>query len=944
MNSARLVLRRQWPLNVRHTSYLLASCIAALLGVIVASRPAPAPVGVPRASSVARSPHELAELAFPEQAAVARTIGGSDRTYWVRRSGSGLSALGAGLSTSFRAAGVVVRADGRSAGLSLSAVGRGVALAPVAAAMPQASHNRVVYDRGSLQEWYANGPAGLEQGFRLARRPAASVAGALTLSLALSGGLHAALDANRLGLTLRTAAGRAVLRYTGLSATDALGHHLAAHLALRGGRVLIVVDDAHARYPITVDPFVQSALLTASKGDPGQYIGSSVAASADGRTLAIAGPNAGLGVIYVFTEPTGGWTNMTQTTELHTPSSVNSNPPWGLAMSANAETIVWGPCVYTRPSQGWVGTVEVKPVTLGAGEGSGQTAVAISGDTIVQGERLTHVEGHTTYGQGAVYVFVEPEGGWKTTETATARLLGSGEAEEYFGTAVAIEGETIVTSAPKHGSDGALEVFKRPPGGWASTETPTAELSAPGTGGTEIGAEKNALAMSGGTIVAGSWAPYVGGTETEGSADVFEEPETGWANATKAIAELTGEGEAYEDFGASVAVDGGTIAVGARTTPTAQEGAVYVFSEPAPGWETTTAAETLTPSHAESGGFGDAVAIGAGTILAGAPKAVVEEVGPGVREDGDAYVFFGPPPPPPSAVISSPVGSGSYEQGVVVHTAFSCAEGAGGPGLESCVDSNGVSGGVGTLATSVVGVHSYSVTAKSEDGQSATAEIGYTVTAAKVVASVETTKVVPVETAKVVEEVLLGCSKRALVLNDVLVRGGRVELTGSAASSLDGQQVSIVFGASKKVASVTVASNGEFSASLPLPSAKVRDSNSARYTAVSGAERSLSLKLTRRLSLESLTVSGGSVVLSGQVVLPLARPVALVTVQQQLECGATREVLKFKPAANGRFRVSVPVPVGAKAAIYRLTTSVRESTRSRHSFATYSLPLPIALG
>lgn len=329
MNSGPLVLRRQWPLDVRHTAYLLAACIAALLGVIVASRPGPAPVGVPRASSVARSPHELAELAFPEQAAVARTIGGSDRTYWVRRSAGGLSALGAGLTTSFRAAGVVVRADGRSAGLSLGAVGRGAALAPVAAAIPRASHNRVVYDRGSLQEWYANGPAGLEQGFRLARRPAASAAGALTLSLALSGGLHAALDANQLGLTLRTAAGRAVLRYTGLSATDALGHRLAAHLALRGERVLIVVDDAHARYPIAVDPFVQSALLTASKGDPGQYIGSSVAASADGRTLAIAGPNAGLGVIYVFTEPTGGWTNMTQTTELHTPSSVNSNPPWG---------------------------------------------------------------------------------------------------------------------------------------------------------------------------------------------------------------------------------------------------------------------------------------------------------------------------------------------------------------------------------------------------------------------------------------------------------------------------------------------------------------------------------------------------------------------------------------------------------------------------------------
>jgi hypothetical protein len=306
-----------------------------------------------------------------------------------------------------------------------------------------------------------------------------------------------------------------------------------------------------------------------------------------------------------------------------------------------------------------------------------------------------------------------------------------------------------------------------------------------------------------------------------------------------------------------------------------------------------------------------------------------------------------PVPPAPSAVISSPVSGVSYEQGAVVPTAFSCVEGVGGPGLESCVDSNGVSGGVGTLATSVVGVHSYSVTARSEDGQSTSAEISYTVTAAKAAKVAQVAQVAPAvsgESKKVVEEVLLGCSKRALVLNDVLVRGGRVELTGSAASSLDGKQVSIIFGASEKLASVTVASNGTFSANLPLPSAKVRDSNGARYTAVSGAQRSLSLKLTRRLSLESLTVSGGRVLLSGQVVLPLAHPVATVTVDQQLECGATSVVLRFKPPANGRFHVSVPVPAGAKAAIYRLTTSVRESARSGHSFATYSLPLPIALG
>jgi alpha-tubulin suppressor-like RCC1 family protein len=200
-------------------------------------------------------------------------------------------------------------------------------------------------------------------------------------------------------------------------------------------------------------------------------------------------------------------------------------------------------------------------------------------------------------------------------------------------------------------------------------------------------------------------------------------------------------------------------------------------------------------------------------------------------------------------------------------------------------------------------------------------------------------------TPQAIEEVLLGCSKSKLVLSDVLIRGGRVALSGSAAASLAGKKVEILFNERKRVASATVGKDGQFSTTAPLPPAKIRDSLSTRYRAVLGGLRSLNLKLVRRLQLEPPRASGTVVTLSGQIVPPLTKPIAPVLVEQQLECGVTTIAKTFTPSASGRFHITLTVPAGARAGLYRLRSKVAANAHAnREGFSTYSLPLPVALG
>jgi hypothetical protein len=412
------------------------------------------------------------------QGPVSAALGRDEQAY--RLTGLQVANPAQHLRAGFSRRGAMIVSGRARLGMTLSGFGYASALTPLRSINPRASAGRVRYAEGSLTEWFANGPLGIEQGFDLAARPSAG-GGPLTFSLALSGNLVSRLQGDSVQLEGRGVA----LRYGDLIATDAHGRVLHSWLQLVRGHVLIRVDDRGAAYPLRIDPFIQQAELSASNSAAGDQLGWSVAVSGDtivaGAPFRNVGPNVKQGTAYVFVMPAAGWAGATQTAEL-------------------------------TASDG------------AAGDALGYS-VAVAGSTVV-----ASAPGHTAGsnpGQGAAYVFVMPASGW-AKETQTAELTASNGARgEELGSSVAVAGNTIVAGAPfqtvgSHAEEGAAYVFAMPAAGWAGSLTPTAELTASdGAAGDQLG---YSVATSGDTLLAGAYRHKVGANAFQGAAYVFLAP------------------------------------------------------------------------------------------------------------------------------------------------------------------------------------------------------------------------------------------------------------------------------------------------------------------------------------------------------------------------------------------------------------------------------------
>lgn len=215
------------------------------------------------------------------------------------------------------------------------------------------------------------------------------------------------------------------------------------------------------------------------------------------------------------------------------------------------------------------------------------------------------------------------------TPTLDAKLIASdGEAGDFLGFSVAVDGDTALIGAYKEGDNGndagAAYLYTLSGGIWSEEAK---LLASDGAFSDEFG---YSVALSGDTAVVGAHSNDDNGLNA-GAVYVFVHTGNVWSEQAKLVAADTAAGD---DFGFSVAVDGDTILVGAPRDDVngGASGSAYLFTRTGGVWSQL--AKLTATDGATSDYFGNSVALAGGTAIIGAR--FDDDNG---SDAGSAYVF-----------------------------------------------------------------------------------------------------------------------------------------------------------------------------------------------------------------------------------------------------------------------------------------------------------------
>ncbi|WP_428310801.1 GEVED domain-containing protein [Hydrocarboniphaga sp.] len=353
--------------------------------------------------------------------------------------------------------------------------------------------------------------------------------------------------------------------------------------------------------------WTEQLVMTTTDGYASNTFGQAVALSGDTAIVGAPGDCQKSGSAYVFVR-----TSSTQWPQQAKFKPKESGCLFGGSISFTGDTALIGvdasdvaAYLYSRSGSAWA-----EQAKLVAGEDTAPntftaSAVALSGDTAIVG---------VLRGFGAAYVFHRDGLNWPLQSKLVADDSATQPYSPDFGAAVAIVGDTAVVSAPRVDGlaedEGAAYVFARS----GTTWTQQSKLMA------NDGAYREyfgtSIAISGDTALVGVPGDSTDSIANQGAAYVYVHTDTGW----KQQAKLTiADAMSGDFFGSAVALDGDTALVGASGRGDFDEGGGYVFVRTGPNWTLQAALSAAEDPGAVPGlNFGSAVALSGDKLLIGA--------------------------------------------------------------------------------------------------------------------------------------------------------------------------------------------------------------------------------------------------------------------------------------------------------------------------------------
>ncbi|MGD9420460.1 MAG: hypothetical protein Q7R22_016100 [Verrucomicrobiota bacterium JB025] len=351
----------------------------------------------------------------------------------------------------------------------------------------------------------------------------------------------------------------------------------------------------------------------------GDQFGNSVVL--DGDTLAIGSwksdqgsSTSYAGSVYVFERSGQAWTQQQKLTA-PTPKYYGQ---FGISLSLDGDELLvgsysGGAYLFSRSSGSWLFRSQPQPSTGSSAAGFGQ-AVAIDGDRMVVGAPREAMGVNSQV--GAAYVFARSGEEWVQTQRIASPYTST---ESRFAEEVALDGDTVVIGSPyaDYGiTHGTFDIYRMDASGSFIPETIN-------PGDSRIAYMGGALAIDGDTVLVGCGLAPVYST-----AELYQRTGNVW-NWSRTF-----------QYGSDVALDGSRILLGAHNDPgdgngdnDSYYGAAFIYELEGPEW---VLGQRLTMGNRRAGaGLGSSIAMQGDTLAVGARS----EPNPSGSSAGAVYVF-----------------------------------------------------------------------------------------------------------------------------------------------------------------------------------------------------------------------------------------------------------------------------------------------------------------